>query len=166
MSVHDGVHVRRDGPCVSRLTSHRSNFAVNFILMLLPHKDARGKWQGRNAAASAVAQAAAPLLMAIVYDARSGAPDYDTKGMACLAVTISISFLSFLTYVPLIKLVPKEIEAKIDPSSLKEEELETYLAMSNVEFALLPLKTKYVLPPAESPRHTRLPLSRHRRAPL
>jgi len=119
---------------VGKLVGMCSTFAGGFIIQDFAPLALQGYWNGRNEFVNNMVVAGAPLIFASVYDS-FGNP----RGQEMLVCTSVISFFAFLSYIPLVAMVPKS-KPKDEP--LKLESVEYYDKMDDMEFAHLPLETQ------------------------
>lgn len=134
----------QDGPYIAiwhggKLFGFLSTFCTGFLVQEIAPKSLLGYWNGRNEAATNIAQAISPLIFASVYDGVG-----NTRGTEMLAATASISFLAVICFVPLLKIVPKPDPAE-QKKEFKVEELDVYEQMSDAEWNALPLEVSDIV---------------------
>jgi len=117
-----------------KLFGFLSTLASSFIIQEVAPNEELGYWNGLNQAITNASMAVAPLIFATVYDSVGNA-----RGQEMLACTAAVSFLAIVAYTPLIGLMPKPPPK--NPLEIKE--IEYYDALSEPDFAALPMETMY-----------------------
>lgn len=108
-----------------------STFASDFLINETSPEDAKGTWQGRSEASSALAEALATLVISIVYDEFNDGSDNGIRGKAALYITMAISGCAVVAYSPLLVLAPRP------PPDAKSKE-KRYMRME--EYEALPIE--------------------------
>lgn len=121
-----------------KLFGMMSSFAGLFIVSEYAPDEAKGEWSGKMQGISGVLEAVATLSIALLYDANNTGSEDGRRGVVALFLTAAISFITVIAYLPLIKLVPKRVEAK--QLEKKFRSLEDYEALSDVEYRQLTLE--------------------------
>ena len=112
-----------------------STMSGGMIVNKLADPDARGIWMGKKGACQGLGQSIAPIVMSVMYDAFV---ETDPKGTRCLAISIAISFMACLVYLPQLKWLPKE------PTLIKElyggRDKDELRELPDPEYSRLPLE--------------------------
>ena len=117
-----------------------STLSVGIAINMLAHPDSRGMWIGRRAALTGIGTALFPLAMAITYDSHV---DVDVKGLRTLSITIALSLMALVLYIPQLWWQPRVKKSGMDPYAGKNSA--DLLALPDKEFAVLPLGLKMQL---------------------
>jgi MFS family permease len=115
-----------------------STFGSDLVINQVSPEDAKGTWQGRSQATSMIGEGVATLAIALIYDRFNDGSTDGLRGKIALYITIGISSLAVLAYLPLIGILPKEVDEKGDAKRFHT--VEEYEAMPDVEASQLPLQ--------------------------
>lgn len=103
---------------------------ASFIINEIAPKELKGYWTGLSEAINALVTGIIPLGMAALYDSIG-----DKRGVATLGLCTSISAIATLSYVPLLRQMPKPQGAV----EMEEQQLSAYDEMPDSEWAQQPL---------------------------